>query len=150
MSARSLGLCRVHVAVGLAVVLLTGAGLVWGTPKGDETVTNSHVYAFTYDEVFAGSLDAIARLGMFVETQDKAKGSITGNGTYVGRGGGRRAKTTFKIAINSVSSKPETRVTVVATAHLPGWNFKFENKQYETEFTEDLLAELQKVLATYK
>jgi hypothetical protein len=122
---------------------------VWGAPKGDESSTNSYIYAFTYDEVFAGCLDAIARLGAFVETQDKTKGRITGHGMHEEPGGYQRGKVNFEITINTVSGKPETRVTIVSTKKACGLGCGGINRRGATDFNEQVLGELQKVLATY-
>jgi hypothetical protein len=139
------------VAVGklalIALVALTAAFLSPAAQAKDKPPEEfTRVYQNTYDEVFQASLDAIQRMGLFVIDKDKGKGTISGNGVYqaITGAGPRNFKTTFDIHIETVSAKPETRMTINA-AHFRGLLGSFG----ENNLKQNFLSEVQKVLATY-
>jgi len=122
-----------------ALVLGGFAGpLASGAPNNDKHKTATRIYQHTYDEVFQASLEAIERMGLFVEDKDKDKGTISGNGVYKWAG----KDCTFDIHIEAINTSPETRVTINAKVKgiIPG---------SESKLKADFLAMLQQVLATY-
>jgi hypothetical protein len=126
----------------VAILLLATPSLVWGKKH----TASSHVYTFTYDEVFAATGDAVARMGLLADAQDKAKGTISGHGLYKPSFASANRKFSFEITVETVSSKPETRVTVLAKIK----ELWVLGGDAETELQEALLGELNKVLLTYK
>jgi hypothetical protein len=108
----------------------------------------TRVYRHTYDDVFAATKDTIERMGMFVAEEDKDKGFISGRGDYQTSNayGPVNKPMTFEIRIESVSPKPETRVSII-NIHHKGWIASMGLHRY---FAVNLLTELQKVLSTYK
>jgi hypothetical protein len=133
------------LAVAILVVVLgvlatvSFASTAFGKGKPEEF---TRIYNHTYSEVFQATQEAIERMGMFVAAKDEDKGTISGNGQYQGMTGAgqpRKISMTFEIHIESVSAKPETRVTILK---IHGGFFK--------AFASDLFSELQKVLVTYK
>lgn len=117
--------------VALAVVFLSLAAQAKDNP-GDFT----SVYGHTYDEVFQAAQQAIERLGWFVTNTDKDKGIITG------KGGGTYMRAVFELHIETISAKPETRITMTKVSGIfHGW---------KASFAGQLFSETQKVLATYK
>jgi hypothetical protein len=121
----------------VAVMALTSAFLFPAAQAKDKPEDSTRVYQHTYDEVFQAAQKAAERLGWSVTTADKDKGAITGNGVN------DNTKNLFEAHIESVSAKPETRVTVVLK--LTGLSGR-GGRQY---FTNQFLSELAKVLATY-
>jgi hypothetical protein len=114
-----------------------------GSPSKDKEFTQ--VYQHTYDEVFQASLEAIERMGYFVTAKDKEKGTISGNGIFnvMGSMGPVGKKSTFDIYIETLNTKPETRVTINATVKgVIGGGASNTLKQ-------QLSSEVQRVLATY-
>jgi hypothetical protein len=89
-------------------------------------------------------------MGMFVKDKNKDKGTISGEGAHVISSCRRCApgETDFDIHIQSVSTKPETRVTINAKKR-PKF-LSFDAAYWETQFKKDFLSELQRVLATYR
>jgi hypothetical protein len=101
----------------------------------------SRVYSHNYDEVFEAAQETIERQGLFVKDKDKDKGIINVEGEYPDPYWGN-VKMTFQIYVESVSSKPETRVTdrdVECKRGRACWGF-----------FRSFPIELQKVLATYR
>jgi hypothetical protein len=143
------------IALALALVVLIFGGFAASSPKpGGRALpaapkkddTSSQVYQHTYDEVFQASLEAIERLGLFVAAQDKDKGTVSGNGAYRMQcvAGPCDMNVTFGIRIQTVSTKPETRVTIDATRH--GMTGHGEGI---TQFKNAFLRAVQQVLSTY-
>jgi hypothetical protein len=147
--------CRVGVTIGkLALITLVALTATFLSPpvqaKDKLPEETSQVYQHTYDEVFQASQDAIERLGCFVTAADKGSGTITGGGkcaTYHACPGAS-LKVDFQMKIETVSAKPETRVSVDAKT-------KGEFGAYacvggaRKNFKDLLLNEVQKVLSTY-
>ena len=135
-------------AMGLAVaiVVLTAAFLVPAVRAKDNPEDSTRVYKHTYDEVFQGAQEAVERMGCFVTDANKVKGVITGNGKCAhGRPGyGGPYKVEFEITIESVNANPETRVTIRPQIH------GLIAHTWAKVFRDDLFAEIQKVLVTYK
>lgn len=151
--------CPIRVAVrGLALVLgvmtcsgyatrlANAGGPLPNAPKKDQEF--SHIYDCTLEEAFHASDEAVKRMGLFVDVTDKDKGLLSGGGQYhlMCGAGPCDMKLTFEIHIEPVSNKPETRVTVEAKrkTRLVGWGGGI------TQFKNDFLRELQKVLVTYR
>jgi hypothetical protein len=120
------------------------ASSAFGKDKAEES---SATFTHTYDEVFQAAQEATERLGLFVTNTDKNRGVVSGKGVY---SGGQAAqwpmKLTFDVHIETVSPKPETRVTidVQRKAKISGRGVS------SNVFKSAYLSELQKVLATYK
>lgn len=110
-------------------------------PNKDQALTQTYLH--TYDEVFQASLEAIERMGLFVTAQDKDKGTISGKGSHQQKGVQLPRDWTFDIHIETLSTKPETRVTINASSR--GWVLASE----KAAFKQDMASELQKVLSTY-
>jgi len=129
----------------LAVLILGGysAPSASGTPSKDKDQEFTRVYQHTYDEVFQASLEAIERMGLFVTAQDKDKGTIGGKGSHQQKGVQLPRDWAFDIHIETLSTKPETRVTINASSR--GWVLASE----KAAFKQDMASELQKVLSTY-
>jgi hypothetical protein len=132
--------------VGIAVFVLIlgalvfgghGASVASGAPSKGNPEDFTRVYRYTYDEVFAATQDAIERLGWSVTNADKDKGTITGRGIY------NKNSNTFEIHVETVSPKPETRMTVVQIKD----GIFFSNGKLAAG---QLFSEVQKVLVTYK
>jgi hypothetical protein len=129
----------VRHAVAGAIIL--GILFVVGTLPAAAADKNavSHVYNYSYDEVFQGSQEAIQRLGWFDTGKNKDKGTISGYGMHAG------CKVPFDIQIETVNAKPETKVTVSANK---GGCFGIHTVS-QNATKNAILSELQKVLATY-
>lgn len=136
------------IAGGLVIALVVWAAafLVPAAQAKDNPEDNTRVYRHSYDEVFQATQEAIERIGCFVKDTEKDKGIITGNGKCARGGPGYLFNVEFQIKIETVSTKPETRVTLTMKtkgtflgAQGPARNFR-----------NDLFMELQKVLVTYK
>jgi len=131
----------------VALAVLTTVSLAPAAPGKDKDQDEfTQVYRHTYDEVFQASQEAIERKGLFVVDQNKDKGVITGNGKYSQQGGCMNRPIDFDIQIESVNPKPETRITL---------NIRLMGKcigggrEFRKMIANDLLVEIQKVLATY-
>ena len=135
----------VNGAVGKLVVAITVLMALFSLPSTlakNKPEDFTQVYTHTYDEVFQAAQEAIERMGMFVTEKDKDKGMISGNGHLADP---PYDKVVFELHIEPVSPKPEVRVTVDAKARAPIGRW-FTPK----DFSYKLLAQTQKVLATYK
>jgi len=128
---------------GYAAALPKPGGAVPAVPSKDKDEALTRVYQHTYDEVFQASLEATERMGLFVTAQDKDKGTISGKGSHQQKGVQLPRDWTFDIHIETLSTKPETRVTINASSR--GWVLASE----KAAFKQDMASELQKVLATY-
>jgi hypothetical protein len=120
----------------LGVLIFCGYAASWPKPGGalpaapnnDKDQAFTQIYTHTYDEVFQASQEAIERMGCFVTNADKDKGVISGNGRCARGAPGYLFKVDFEIRIESVSTKPETRVTVNAQSKRVG------QRCYQREF----------------
>jgi hypothetical protein len=127
-----------------------GGGALPAVPNKDKDKDKqfTQVYQHSYDEVFQASQETIERMGMFVGAKDKDKGTISGNGNYLvpmtGGGGGGRYNATFDILIETLNTKPETRVTI--HAKVKDW---MVGGIVEKGFKLRFLGDLQQVLSTY-
>jgi len=140
--------CPVGMTVGkLAVILvvMTASCLAPGASKSDKDQEFTRVYQHTYDEVFQASQEAIERTGYFITHKDKDKGTISGNGIFYSKTsvGLMSKKCTFDFHIETLNTKPETRVTINANVEV--WGAPAASRLKE-RFSD----ELQKVLATYR
>lgn len=109
-------------ALAAALVILITMSVAPAAPRPsskDNPEDFTRIYGHTYDEVFQGAQETIERMGLFVTTTDKDKGIITGNGKYFPKGATAPTTVDFQIRIESVSSKPETRVTISCTPKEP-------------------------------
>lgn len=134
---------------GVIVVVLVLGALIFGgyaasAPKPGGALPaaakKDHVYTqvlqHTYDEVFQAVQETIEREGLFVTNTDKDKGTLGAKSSS--------GKWTFDIHVETLNAKPETQVTVVV--RYPGLLL---GSDYDRE-AQKLLAELQKVLSTYR
>lgn len=115
-------------------------------PGKDKDEAPSQVYQHSYDEVFQASLETIERMGLFVTDKDKDKGTISGNGEYhypCGAAVPCGGKLTFEVNIETVSAKPEVRVTM-----RPKFLMHITRGPRLT-FPPDFFIQLQKVMSTY-
>jgi hypothetical protein len=131
-----------------AIMVLTAAFLfplahAKEKPK-DNPEDFTRVYAFTYDEVFQAANDALFRAGQHIKVSDKDKGLLSAFTYFPGLG----AHCTIDVRIESISAKPETRVTykVFECDKLPRQHKWGPASNYASGF----FSSLQKVLATYK
>jgi hypothetical protein len=113
------------------------------TPNKDKDLESTQVFQHTYDEVFQASQEAIERMGVFVGAKDKDKGTISGDCLYQPPPAGGKYKLTYDILIETLNTKPETRVTINAKAKA------MMAGTVEKGFKLRFLSELQKVLSTY-
>jgi hypothetical protein len=127
------------LAALLGVVVI--APLAPAAPKKDDTA--SQVYQHTYDEVFQAAQEAIERMGLFLGDKDKDKGTLNGNGPYQEPGFTGTFKMIFDIHIETLSTKPETRLTI--NTQVKGMVARHELQSFNQRF----LSEVQKALATY-
>ncbi len=136
------------VVAALAAILVSPAK----ADAKDKPEDYTRVYQHTYDEVFQATQKAIERMGCFVKTTDQAKGAIAGNGKcatgVAGFSPTMSWKVEFEVRIETVSAKPETRVSVEATTKGQFGNYGGVGGARKA-FKEQLLSEIQKVLATY-
>jgi hypothetical protein len=134
------------IAVG--IVALTTAFLSPVAQAKDKNKENpddyTRVYPFTYDEVFQAAGKALLRLGWNVANSDKDKGIIQGTviDEYLGGHGHQ-----FEAHIETISSKPETRVTLGVKVH---HEFMLNDAECRRYCARKFFPELQKVLATYQ
>ena len=91
-----------------------GAPSASAAPKKEDTA--SQIYQHTYDEVYQASQEAIERMGLFLGDKDKDKGTLNGNGPYQEPGYTGTFQMIFDIHIETLSTKPETRLTI-STQH---------------------------------
>lgn len=141
--------CPVGATVGKlagVLVVLTVASLAPGAPPKDNDEQSTRICSHTYDEAFQAAQETIERMGLYVTDKDKDKGTISGNGKYKRLDWDHLNKYTFDIHIETLNTKPETRVTINAkTGGVMGIRSLKENA-----LKEDFLSELQKVLSTYR
>src|SRR5271157_2059950 len=138
------GVTALVLVLGVLIFGGYGASLASGAPNNkDKDQVFTQIYLHTYDEVFQASLEAIERMGLFVTAQDKDKGTISGKGSHQQKGVQLPRDWTFDIHIETLSTKPETRVTINASSR--GWVLASE----KAAFKQDMASELQKVLSTY-
>jgi hypothetical protein len=124
----------------LGVLIFGGyaASLASGAPNNkDKNQEFTRVYEHTYDEVFQAAQETIERMGLFVTDKDKDKGTISGKGDFAVQQWTK--KCTFDIYIETLNTKPETRVTIKPKIALG----------YAHDLTTKFFGELQKVLSTY-
>jgi hypothetical protein len=131
----------VLVFVGSAGSSPRPGGALPAVPNNDKDQESTRVFDHTYDEVFQASLEALERMGYFVTTKDKDKGTISGNGIFYSQSVAK--KCTFDIHVEILNTKPETQVTVNAKVKgvWGGWA--------DTEVKRKLFMQLQQVLSTY-
>jgi hypothetical protein len=130
----------------MMLVVLPAASLAPAAPAKDTDEQTTQIYQHTYDEVFQAAQDSIERLGCAVKNADKDKGIITGDGVCATGPGGHTHKVAFDMLIETVSPKPETRVTINVTSISI---FKPDKKSLQMKFTADMFREMHKVLSTY-
>ncbi len=113
--------------------------------KSDKDQEFTRVYQYTYDEVFQASQEAIEQMDYFITHKDKDKGTISGNGIFYSKTsvGPMGKKCTFDIHIETLNTKPETRVTIKANVEVWG-------ASASSRLKERLSSEIRKVLATYR
>ena len=127
-----------------ARVIVVSVALVFALPTvqaKDKTQEFTQIFTHTYDEVFQAVPDTIERMGLFVTDKNDKSGLVNGKGSYkavLWNGVPYNYKMTFSIHVETVSAKPETKVTI----DVSGGAREF--------FARDFFRELQKVLATYK
>jgi hypothetical protein len=136
------GVIAVALVLGILIFGGYGAPSASAAPGKDKSATR--VYQHTYDEVFQASLEAIERMGLFVENKDKDKGIISGSGKYKPSGWQYLMTFSFDIQVESLNTKPEARLTINFKKH-GGAGMGREEDQFGDEF----VGEVQKVLATY-
>lgn len=132
-------------ALFVLVVALIAASLAPATPSKDEYKESARIYSHTYDEVFQASLEALERMGLFATEKDKDKGTISGNGKYKPTGWQAPLSFVFDARIETLNSKPETRVTL-RFKKKGAWGMGREEDQFGADFHSEVL----KVLATYR
>jgi len=132
--------CRVGATVGKLVFMLVALTVAFSVPGAakDKDEGSTQIYQHTYDEVFQASQETIERMGLFVTNKDKDKGMISGKGDFTVQAWTK--KCTFDIYIETISTKPETRVTIKPKIALG----------YAHNLTTRFFGELQKVLSTYR
>ena len=135
----------------VGIVALTTAFLSPVAQAKDKNKENpddyTRVYPFTYDEVFQAAEKALLRLGWRVSGKDKDKGIIQGTVIDQHLSVMNYDKNQFEMHIETVSSKPETRITLVVKVHHVWTISDVRTRQV---CAEDYFGELQKVLATYQ
>jgi len=125
------------------------------TQSGNEIVADvqeSQIYNHTFDEVFQACQEVIERQGRFIAEKDDAQGTISIK-PAVGQPVGRLdAHFVCQIRIETVSTVPETRVTIrvhtAAQKHF--WYNPLEINKFGHQTANETLVYLQKVLATYR
>ena len=140
--------CAVATFVAAVLVVLMTIPFARVASAKDNPEKFTRVYQHSYDEVWEAAIEAVERKGLSAVDRDKDKGTITGTGKYEGHPGPgqtRYVQMDFEIFIESVNPKPETRMTI-REIHTKG----FLSGTYRGSFADGLLAEVQKVLATYK
>jgi len=138
-SGRYRGLSAAVATVLVAVMAgAMAASLAPAAYAKDNPEDFTRVYRHTYDEVWDATHDAIERNGWFVTDDDKDKGIIHGNADFP------HWKTTFEVHIETVSSKPEPKMTIkVKSTGVAGGGARKAT-------AAGILEDTQKVLATYK
>jgi len=136
---------QVIAMMALAVALSCGSAQANNKEK-EKPEDYTTVYAFTYDEVFQAADKALMRLGWRVSSKDKDKGIIQGLVIDPNLSVMNYNKNQFELHVETVSSKPETKVVVLIKVH----HFFLGNDASDRKIcAQDLFTELQKVLATY-
>jgi hypothetical protein len=138
------GVIAVALVLGILIFGVYGAPSASAAPNKDKDDQLTRIYTHTYDEVFQASQETIERLGLTVTNADKEKGTIGGDGQYRMRNGDF-AKLNVLARIETVSAKPEVRVTLVLKIKAP----PLEGGMARNNFVLNFFDELQKVLATY-
>jgi hypothetical protein len=138
------GVTAIALVLGVLVLGGFGASVAGGAPGKEKDEQLTRIYTHTYDEVFQASQETIERLGLTVTDKDKDKGTIGGDGEYRMRIGDF-AKVNVQEHIETVSAKPEVRVTLVLKIKAP----PLEGGMARNNFVLNFFDELQKVLATY-
>ncbi len=130
---------RFFTAAILAVLWLALCSLVPAVYAKDNPDDFTRVYSHSYDEVWDATHEVIERAGWFVTSEDKDKGTISGNGLA------GNPKNTFTLHIETVSPKPETRVTIDVkwNQHAGAWGARKRE-------AHGILARIQTILATYR
>jgi len=121
-----------------------GASVAGGAPGKEKDEQLTRIYTHTYDEVFQASQEALERLGLTVSDTDKDKGTIGGNGDFRMKIGDF-AKVNVQVHAETISAKPEVRVTIVLKVKAP----PLEGGIARRDFAVNFFNELQKVLSTY-
>jgi hypothetical protein len=141
--------CTVGANVGkLALVTLVLLAVAFSVPAvagKDKDDQPTRIYTHTFDEVFQATQETIERLGLTVMNTDKDKGNIGGDGSYRMRNGDF-AKVNLVAHVETISSKPEVRVTLALKIKAP----PLEGGMARNNFVPDFFNELQKVLSTYR
>ena len=132
--AKRAGVIAVALILGILIFGVYGAPSASAAPNKDKEFTQ--VYQHTYDEVFQAIQETVERKGYFVTDKDKDKGTVTATSS--------NRKVDFYIHVETLNTKPETRVTVIPK--LKGSKLFGSGLAQDSE---DFLKELQKVLSTY-
>lgn len=135
-----------HRAAKTAAVAVIAVLLLPAVQAKNKSEESTQIFTHPYDEVFQAVPDTIERMGMFVTDKNPQSGQISGKGVYkaITPAGPRNFNVTFSIHVETVSAKPETRVTMDAS--MKG----LASRGWSKVFMQDFYRELQKVLATYK
>ena len=119
-------------------------------PGSRYQATGTNIYDFTFDEVFDAASQAILRTGYNVERKDRDKGIISGGGTIKTfyHAGTYYSAFTFAVYVEEIDTNPTTRTVTVVDVHSssirwPTWD------EEALEVKSKIIAEMQKVLATY-
>jgi hypothetical protein len=113
------------------------------------TAQSSQIYDHTFDEVFQACQETFERDGLFIVDKSKDKGTLTAKSAGQTDKDDRYA---FDVRVETVSNKPETRVTVIAHLVSP-WHKLVGKSFYERlaqNSSQGFVVKLQKVLATYR
>src|SRR5271157_591619 len=121
-SAKRTVFAAIFLVLGVLIFGGYGSSAASGVPGKDKDEQLTRIYTHTYDEVFQASQETIERLGLTVSNADKDKGTIGGDGQYRMRNGDF-AKLNVLAHIETVSAKPEVRVTLVLKIKAPPLNF---------------------------
>jgi len=133
-----------RLAVMLVVLMVAACATMGPEPRIKDTDQGvTQIFRHTYDEVFQASEEAIERQGWFLDATDKEKGTISGRGSALVAG----VKGVFYIHIETLNTKPETRVTFISRE-----NNAFRSNGIDTSVNggHRFFPELQKVLSTYR
>jgi hypothetical protein len=138
----------IPAAIVLAVVLdvLAGPMMAAAQDSKNNNQAFAQTYLHTYDDAFEAALVTIERIGWFPNDSVKGKGVITGTAGENPLGGTRwNCKGSFELLVESVSAKPETRVTI--SIDLQGGGFC---KDIRDDVASYYFSQLAKVLSTYR
>jgi|SRR5208283_331321 len=141
--AKRAGVIAFFLALGVLIFGGYGSSSASGAPGKEKDEQLTRIYTHTYDEVFQASQEALERLSLTVTDKDKDKGTVDGNGDYR-MSNGSFAKVNVLAHIETISAKPEVRVTLVLKIKAPPLEGRIARN-----FVPDFFNELQKVLATY-